>query len=280
MISGMESYASTYGNYYNKPLIMTEYVQNGVTPNFDMALLMAWHIHNTLVHEGATSFYWWTLFRYSGNSTGGMINFSSSSYTIRDIYWFFKHYAFFTNPGWYRVGTTTASSDLRITAFRDVTDSNMAIVILNKSTATDVNLTLSLDGFTPPENWLTNEIYRSSSTEHWAYLGTFDPCQSLMIPAQSITTIHIATFQTCADVQNNSHGLYEDLNGDCYVDFYDLQIIADNWLRNDCNGLNDWCNWADWPSMNGSVDFIDLSNFAPEWMQCNNPLDPNCTHNW
>jgi endo-1,4-beta-xylanase len=86
--------------------------------------------------------------------------------------------------------------------------------------------------------------------------------------------------QTCEEVQNQGLYLDSDRNGDCYVDYYDLDIIADNWLRDDCSGLNDWCDWADWPSMDYSVDFVDLADFAPQWMQCNNPQDPNCTPNW
>jgi endo-1,4-beta-xylanase len=86
--------------------------------------------------------------------------------------------------------------------------------------------------------------------------------------------------QICAEVQNASLGLLSDLNGDCYVDYYDLKIIADNWLQGDCNYLNNYCNWADWFTQDNSVDFIDFSDFALQWNQCNNPEDANCTPNW
>jgi hypothetical protein len=86
--------------------------------------------------------------------------------------------------------------------------------------------------------------------------------------------------QTCAEVQGAGLGLLSDLNGDCYVDYYDLEIIADNWLQSDCSALNNYCNWADWFHQNGSVDFLDFAGFAPEWGQCNNPQDPNCMPNW
>jgi O-glycosyl hydrolase len=189
MIAGMENYAGNYGDTYNKPLIMTEYVQLSTTPNFDMALLMAWHIHNTLLHEGATSFYWWTLFRYSGSSTGGLINFSSSSYTIRDLYWFLKAYAYFTDPNWYVLDCTTNPSDnLRMSAFKNPDNNQLTVVILNKSAVSE-SLTLTLYDFSPDGN--VSEVYRSSSVEHWSYLGEFNPSGALTLPAQSITTIHL-----------------------------------------------------------------------------------------
>jgi hypothetical protein len=240
---------------------------------------MALHMHNSLVYEGVCSYFHWTLF-WGGSS--GLVSFPSyggSDYVINPTYYTMKHFAKFTDPGWRRVDANTDSSGLRISAYKDPYDTNMAIVIINAASI-DINLSLSLSGFTSSANWLTNEMYRTASTSSWASLGAFDPNQPLLIPAQSITTIHIAAFQNCADVQNNGFGLNSDLNGDCYIDYYDLKIIADNWLRNDCSGSNNWCGWADWPSMNGSVDFIDFNNFAPQWMTCNSPLDPKCTHNW
>jgi len=185
MITGMENYAASYGDYYNKPLFMTEYVLNGSTPDFSAALYMAWHIHNTLVHEGVTSFYWWTLFRTSTASTGGMININNSAgtYEIRDLYYFFKHYSYFTDPNWYVVDATTNPSDnLRMTAFKNPDANQLTVVILNKSTNSD-SVTLTLNNFAAG----SSQVYRSSASEHWMSLGEFSNPFSL--PAQSITTI-------------------------------------------------------------------------------------------
>jgi hypothetical protein len=32
--------------------------------------------------------------------------------------------------------------------------------------------------------------------------------------------------------------------------------------------------------IDGTVDFLDFADFEPQWLQCNNPEDPDCTHNW
>jgi hypothetical protein len=88
------------------------------------------------------------------------------------------------------------------------------------------------------------------------------------------------TGKTCQDVQNANHGLLSDLNGDCYVDFRDVDIIAYYWLHTDCTVLNNYCEGADFIPTDGTVNFVDFSDFAVDWMRCNNPQDSNCTPNW
>ena len=86
-------------------------------------------------------------------------------------------------------------------------------------------------------------------------------------------------YQDCNAVQAAGYGLPSDLNGDCYVDYEDLKIVADNWLNTDC-GSSGNCGGADFTPTNGTVDFADFSNFAQEWMQCNVPDEPGCIINW
>jgi hypothetical protein len=89
----------------------------------------------------------------------------------------------------------------------------------------------------------------------------------------------VVTGKTCQDVQDANHGLLSDLNGDCYVDFRDVDIIAYYWLATDCDVHNN-CEGADFIPTDGTVNFVDFSDFAVDWMQCNNPQDSNCTPNW
>jgi endo-1,4-beta-xylanase len=84
--------------------------------------------------------------------------------------------------------------------------------------------------------------------------------------------------ETCADVHTAGHGLLSDLNNDCYVDELDLWVVADYWLETDCGGFYD-CEGSDFEP-DGDVDFVDFSNFALQWLECNDPEDPDCTPNW
>jgi len=87
------------------------------------------------------------------------------------------------------------------------------------------------------------------------------------------------TYQNCAEVQAAGFSLVPDLDGDCYVDYRDFEIIAYYWLNTDCDALEN-CEGADFVPTDGVVDFFDYSDFAKGWLQCNDPEDPNCTPNW
>lgn len=86
-------------------------------------------------------------------------------------------------------------------------------------------------------------------------------------------------YKTCSDIQLTGMGLVSDLNGDCYVNFQDLEILAGYWLKTDCDTSSD-CEGADFAPTDGDVDFIDYSDFALNWMVCNNPADANCISNF
>jgi hypothetical protein len=87
------------------------------------------------------------------------------------------------------------------------------------------------------------------------------------------------TYQDCSQVQAGHFGLKSDLNGDCHVDYKDLNVISYYWLNTECANYNN-CGGADFEPTNGTVDFADFSNFAVQWMQCNNPQDAGCVPNW
>jgi len=86
-------------------------------------------------------------------------------------------------------------------------------------------------------------------------------------------------YQNCLDVQNGGDRLLADINGDCFVNFGDLEIISVYWLNFDCENYND-CEDADIEPIDGVVDIFDFGDFAAEWMQCNDPQTEECTANW
>jgi O-glycosyl hydrolase len=255
----------------NKPLLETEFSKGGPfvwTDAMNLAIL----IHNAMTVEEASAYLYWDLF---WTSPSGMVTVSNTSYTINSVYYAMMHYSRFTDPNWQRVDANSNSSNLRISAYKDPCEPNAAIVIINTSTTTDMNLTLALNGFTPQNSG----IYQSKSDANFAYIGTFSTSTPMLLPKQSITTIHLAGFSDCAAVQAGGYGLESDLNGDCYVDLLDLEIMADHWLHTDCTAPGN-CQNADFAPTDGAVDFRDFAGFGPQWMQCNNPEDAGCVPNW
>jgi len=56
-----------------------------------------------------------------------------------------------------------------------------------------------------------------------------------------------------------------DLNGDGFLNFTDLPFLASNWMRNDCNMSNEFCNQAD-IDLSGDVDYLDFAAFCDNWL--------------
>ena len=182
-ISQMTYFRNSYGY---KPLLQTEFSKGdtGDVTTFTEAMNLAQLMHNSLVVEGVSAYLYWELF---WGAPKGLVSFMGfgGTYTINPVYYAFKHYSAFTDPGWHRVAALTDSSSLRISAFKNPDNSQLTIVIINTSDSS-VSLTLTLNGFSPD----SSEVYRSSETAlYWSDIGPFSPSMSL--PAQSITTIHL-----------------------------------------------------------------------------------------
>jgi glucuronoarabinoxylan endo-1,4-beta-xylanase len=264
--------------YNDKPRMQTEFSKGGTgdVTTFDEAMNLAHLIHNSMVFENASAYLYWELF---WEQPKGLVSFTAwGYYKINPVYYAFKQYAAFTNPGWHRVAASTSlgsQGSLRISAFKSPDDNHLTIVIINLA-YNNINLTLDLNGFLPDDG---SKIYRTSETENTAYIGPYDENGSLTMPARSITTIHCAVLSNCANVLAAGYGLTSDIHADCYVNYKDLKIITDYWLNTEC-ALYDDCEGADFEPTDGVVDLVDLSTFAEQWLWCNAPEDFGCTANW
>jgi len=182
-ITAYQDFKTNYGDEYDKPIFQTEYSATDTTA-FSNAPLMARHIHNCLVEGNVSAYFYWSLFRDNNNEA--MINLTSTTeYDVHDVYYWFKHYAYFTDPGWFRIGADvagTGSANLRVTAFKSPDGDHLTIVAVNIS-ASNVVLNLTINGY----DYDDAEVYRSSETEQWVDIGPFNP--NMTLPGNSITTI-------------------------------------------------------------------------------------------
>jgi glucuronoarabinoxylan endo-1,4-beta-xylanase len=179
-IPEMEKLKSKYGN---KPLLQTEF-QN--EPNtWAGAMNMAILIHNCLTVENTTAYLYWDLF---WGPTSGMVSLSPtdpSFYAIKPVYYAFKQFSAFTDPGWQRVEAITDNAGLRMSAYISPDNQKLTTIIINTSPSTDITLNLSLKGAAVSKG----EIYRSSEKENCVNVGSFKEGEPLKLPAKSITTL-------------------------------------------------------------------------------------------
>jgi O-glycosyl hydrolase len=187
-LAGMRSFVAD-ARYNDKPRFMTEYIRLSQDPTFDHAVKLAWHVHDFVVEMQVAAYVHWSLFRSAANSTGGLVNFdpAAGTYAFRDMYFFLKHYSYFTDPGWQVVSASNNSDNLRVTAFKDPDGHRLTVVILNKSSDTET-FPLTLTGFLPA----SAQVFRSSATEHWAPQEPFVPGADMSVPPLSIVTLAFA----------------------------------------------------------------------------------------
>lgn len=75
----------------------------------------------------------------------------------------------------------------------------------------------------------------------------------------------IIKIETCQDIRQSYNIMPADLNQDCYVDFLDIGLLAENWLisgsQYDISGNK----------QPGKVDFSDFSVLSESWFKSNDP---------
>jgi len=185
-IQNMENFAAQYGH---KPLFTMSFNNDEVS--FNAAMNLAISIHNRMVYENLCSFILSDLFK-GEEAGGGLVTIDNPwdefnpGYAINPVYYAFKQYSAFTDPGWHRVEISIDSDELRACAFISPDEDQLSIIIINTSEIS-INLMLTLGNFIM-EN---SVVYRTSENENAAYIGTFDNTEPLSLPAQSITTVNL-----------------------------------------------------------------------------------------
>lgn len=178
-------------SYPNKPLFQTEYDQGTA---FSTALL----IHNALVEEGVSAYFYWDLiWDTSQRPLIGLMDpwnqsswTNSKGYVISDFYYVLKQYSKFTDPGFVRVAAAAESSDIKISAFQSPDQNQLTIVLINKGSS-DSNVALNLNGYQVG----SSEIYRTipDGNDKFAAVGSLGSGNTVELKAQSITTVVVYT---------------------------------------------------------------------------------------
>jgi len=266
-LTTMANFASQYGT---KPLFQSEY--EDATNAWPDALNLALLLHNSLTVEGVAAYLYWDLFWNSG----GLITLTSSGYTLNNDYYGFKHFSAFIHSGWQRLGTVLDIAGLRISAYISPDNQHLSAVIINPGSAA-VELTVSIPEFSIN----SGDIYRSTASQNTEHLGTFNPTDTLSIPAMSITTLSLTGSvipPDCSKVIAWGFRLPEDLDGNCRVDWSDLLLLAHQWLTETPQPPAP--NYSADLTGDNHIDLFDAAALLKQWMVCNEPETVGCIENW
>jgi glucuronoarabinoxylan endo-1,4-beta-xylanase len=172
----------------DKPFFQTEYSDQ----NLD-GFNLAWLMHNSLATEEVSAYLHWGLAwpDYPGSELIQIDNpwdrgswVETKGYRASDRYYAFRQFSRFIDPGWKRITATTASKNLRLSAFISADGDSLTAVVLNVSSA-PLAISLDLGGFVPA----ASSRVRTSASEKGQELGPVDAAAGFDLPAKSITTV-------------------------------------------------------------------------------------------
>lgn len=172
--------------YPDKPRFQTEY-------DYGTAFTTAQLIHNSLVEEGVSGYFFWdliwennqrplvALYNPFNQSSWG----NSKGYTISDFYYTIQHYAKYTNPGYKRVAATSSSSDIKISAFTSPDQKQLTLVLINKA-ASESSVALNLNSYSAGSSAVYRTVF--NGTDRFTPVGSLSG-NTVTLPAQSVVTV-------------------------------------------------------------------------------------------
>lgn len=171
-------------NSYGKALWQTEVAKlSGSDNSISDGLYWAGRVHQFLTVAQANAWHYWWLCAY-GTSNEGLCD--TNDVPAKRMY-ALGNFSRFVRPGFYRVGISNNTGALQISAYKNLTNGNFAIVVINNN-ATDVEQVFNLAGFktarvTP---WLTSASVSLAAQPAVVVNGAVF---TNIIPAQSIVTL-------------------------------------------------------------------------------------------
>ncbi len=87
-------------------------------------------------------------------------------------------------------------------------------------------------------------------------------------PGLYAVDLRVSTYTRC------DGSLTGDLNGDCFVDLADFEVLSRYWLRQDCGDPNSCGNLS--LTDPNSIDLADLNEVTEQWLQCGSPFESQC----
>jgi len=171
---------------YGKTLWETEVATINDAPNGGMANGIYWagRIHAFLTGANVNAWHYWWLITGNGDNEGLMLQ---GDIPTKRMY-VLGQYSRFVRPGYYRINAGAGGGSLLVSAYKDPTSQNFAIVAVNTNINVDVSQTFNLTNVSGVSNvtpWITSA---SSSLAMQSAVSVSNSSFTYTIPAQSVVT--------------------------------------------------------------------------------------------
>lgn len=173
-------------DFADKPLFMTEY-------DYGTPFTTAELIHNSLVVEGVSGYFYWDLIWENQQRPLVFIETprdtrqwtTKEGYIISDFYYIIQQYAKFTDPGYKRVDVSTSANDVKISGFVSPDKSKLTLILINKASSENT-VALDLNGYSASNS----VVYRTipDGTERFKKVGSLSG-NTVTLPAKSVVTV-------------------------------------------------------------------------------------------
>jgi glucuronoarabinoxylan endo-1,4-beta-xylanase len=163
------------------PVFQTEMESDGL----GTAVLM----HHALAVEGASAYLHSILIRPESMSlagAGAMVTLGDEDFVLEAPYHVVRHFAYYTDPGWYRAEATSDVQELLVSAWMSPDETALTLVLVNTG-STDLETQLDLEEPILRSSTVTRTTF--DGIERSAVLGALPPEGLVRLPGHAILTV-------------------------------------------------------------------------------------------
>ena len=159
----------------------------GMTSGAGAATTWAKNIHDMMTVANVSALEWWELAYEAANCN---FSLTDDSFNRSKRYYVEGQWSKFIGTGWVRIdATANPANEVYVTAFKETTSGNFAIVVVNQNSA-PVNVEFSLAGFPSVTSVMPTLTFASSNLEDQANVNISSDAFSYSLPATSVVTFH------------------------------------------------------------------------------------------
>jgi glucuronoarabinoxylan endo-1,4-beta-xylanase len=143
----------------------------------------AWLMHNCIVEGRASAYIHWKAIWSAPDDRSFIAVNSGSGYSINKYFYYFKQFSKYISAGHKRVAASSNSSDVKMSAYLNPSNTQLTVVLINKGAASQT-MALNIGGYP-----ITGSaVYRTSSSENFVSVGALGSGNTVTLPAQSVST--------------------------------------------------------------------------------------------